>query len=66
MENNDNMAQPSNLQEFKPIIPKREQEYIKMTNNIKEKLKKSLFNNTKNWPVYTDYLPKSDPRYTGL
>ena len=66
MENNDNMAQQTIQKEFTPLVSPNEKKFIKLSETVKEKLKNSLFNNTKTWPVYTHYLPKNDPRYTGL
>ena len=80
MENIENMAQQSISSENSKFIPaqnnrekksKKEQEiadleFQKISKEIKEKLKNSKFNNPHNWPVYTKYLPKEDPRYTGI
>jgi hypothetical protein len=62
MQKDENMAQRPNA---KPITPKRETTRKKHIETIKEKLKTSKFNNPHNWPVYTKYLPKNNPRYTG-
>ena len=63
MENDSNVAQPSH---FKPIINSREKAFLEMSQKIKDLKGKGLFNNPKNWPVYTKYLPSDDPKYTGL
>jgi len=80
MENTENMAQQSISEEKPKFIPAQNKREIKskkeheiedieiqkISTEIKEKLKNSKFNNPHNWPVYTKYLPKDDPRYTGL
>lgn len=65
-ENHENMAQQPNPIAFTPIVPIKQQNFTNIKDLVKEKLKNSKFNNPKNWPVYTKYLPKDDPRYTRL